>query len=259
MTKSRIREKLGNLKNQPLVEAIFELGWTVEGISPEDQLWEVLPGLYYGSIKDEYPQIESLPASQVPVQLTQNIIRHRFRKGKGAWPLTQLGPGILTVNETTGYTVWEDFLPRITTAVESLTRVSPNHIDISRTELRYINAIPFDETNEKIIDFLNEKLHLQVELPTLYDGESEVNEVTNANIMFHMPLKRPSGIGEIMAALGTKDDDPAVIFHLVVRSVKDDAPTDCAELQVWAESAHEIIDAWFLRLCEGNLIESFRE
>jgi len=99
MATRRIRDSIGNLTNKPLVEAIFEISWAIEDVSPIDQMWDILPGLYYGSLREEYPHVENLPTSQVPVQMTPNVVRHRFRKGKDAWPLTQLGPGILSVND----------------------------------------------------------------------------------------------------------------------------------------------------------------
>ena len=103
--------------------------------------------------------------------MTNDMVRHRFRTAKDSWPLTQLGPGVLTVNDATGYTVWEDFLPRITGAVNALKAVYPKELHISRAELRYINAVPFDQRSDTIIDFLTNKLNLRIEPPELFDGE----------------------------------------------------------------------------------------
>lgn len=262
MTKHQIREAIGNLKNKPLVEAIFELGWSIEGASPLDQMWDVLPGLYFGSVREEYPHIENLPASQVPAQLTTNVVRHRFRRGKDQWPLTQLGPGILTVNDSAGYSVWEDFLPRITQSFDALTnsisKVSSQALQFSRVELRYINAVPFDESRESIMEFLTRKLHIHIGLPALYDGEGDTEDIDNANITFHVPLKKPPGTAEIMAALGKKGDEESVIFHLIVRSKKTAVPQSREELEIWANDAHNVIDAWFMKLCEGELLNSFK-
>src|SRR5688572_6805482 len=136
------RESIGDLKNKPLVEAIFELGWSVP--DPSDQFLDILPGLYFGEVRTDYPHIENLPASQVPLPLVLNAVRHRFRKEKDGWPLTQIGPGVLTVNDTVGYTTWKDFLPRISNAVSALAKVYNKAEPFTRAELRYINAVEFD-------------------------------------------------------------------------------------------------------------------
>ena len=111
MAEQRIRE-LGDLPNKPLAEAIFELRWALNDVGPgfsDDPGWQLLPGLYYSKVRDTYPHQVSLPATHLPTEVSGHMVRHQFRVGADKWPLTQLGPGILTVNETEGYTVWEDF------------------------------------------------------------------------------------------------------------------------------------------------------
>jgi len=248
---------IGDLKNKPLVEAIFELGWSVAEVEPTDQFWDVLPGLYFGAVRDEYPHIENLPMSQVPVQVSRNVVRHRFRKTKGGWPLTQLGPGVLTVNDTAGYTVWEDFLPRITKAVSSLTDVYKNAEPFDRAELRYINAVEFDP-QQSFAEFVKEKLHTSITLPDLSDGETTTTDIVNANIAAQVHLKCPAGIGEIVVSLGQVNDKPAAVFQISVRSSGKDAPKKKDDIEQWANDAHQIIDSWFSSFCEGDLLESFR-
>lgn len=252
-------QAIGDLKNKPLVEAIFELGWSVADVEPTDQFWDVLPGLYFGAVRDEYPHLENLPTSQMPVQVSLNVVRHRFRKIKDGWPLTQLGPGILTVNDTAGYTVWEGFLPRITEAVSSLTDVYEKAEPFNRAELRYINAVEFDPQQQPFAEFVKKKLHTSIALPDLSDGEDTTSDVANANITAQVQLKRPAGVGEIIVALGQLDGKPAAVFHISVRSHGDDAPKKKEDIQQWASDAHLIIDSWFLSFCEGDLLESFRE
>jgi uncharacterized protein (TIGR04255 family) len=250
------RESIGNLKNKPLVEAIFELGWSVP--DPTNQFLDVLPGLYYNEIREHYPFIENLPASQVPLPLVLNAVRHRFRKEKDAWPLTQLGPGVLTVNDTDGYTTWKDFLPRITNAVSALAKVYNKAEPFTRAELRYINAVEFDPQRQPFARFVQQNLHTSIALPRLSDGEGATSDVANANITAQVNLKRPKGRGEIIVALGTYHEKPAVIFHINVRSHGENAPKSQQDIQKWANDAHVIIDTWFMSFCEGHLLESFK-
>jgi len=250
------RESIGELKNKPLVEVILELGWSVP--KPDDQFMDVLPGLYYGEVRGDYPYIENLPASQVPLPLVLNAVRHRFRKEKDGWPLTQLGPGILTVNDTVGYTTWKDFLPRITNAVSALVKVYDKAVPFTRAELRYINAVVFDPESQPFAMFVRQKLHTSITLPKLSDGEGATTDVANLNVTAQVRLKRPTGLGEIMVALGKYQEEPAVIFHINVRSHGKDAPKNQEEIKKWASEDHDVIDAWFRSFCEGELLDSFK-
>ncbi len=253
------REAIGDLRNKPLVEAIFELGWSIADVEPTDQFWDMLPGLYFGAVREEYPHLENLPMSQVPVQVSLDAVRHRFRKTKDGWPLTQLGPGVLTVNDTSSYTVWEDFLPRIIKAVSSLTSVYEKAEPFNRADLRYINAVAFDSQQQSFSEFVNEKLHTSIALPDLSDGKATTADITNANISAQVKLKHPAGVGEIVVTLGQLEDKPAAVFHINVRSHGEDAPKNIEQLEVWANDAHLIIDSWFLSFCKGDLLESFKE
>lgn len=250
------RQSIGNLKNKPLVEAIFELGWAVH--EPNDQFLDVLPGLYYAEVRSDYPFIENLPTSQVPLPLVLNTVRHRFRKQKDGWPVTQLGPGVLTVNDTDGYTTWDDFLPRITNAVSALTKVNDKVEPFTRAELRYINAVPFDPQSQSLAEFVGKKLHTSISLPNLSNGDGATTEVVNANITAQVQLMRPKGLGEFVVALGRYHDSPAVIFHINVRSHGEDAPKSRGDINQWAKDAHDIVDSWFMSFCEGELLETFK-
>lgn len=247
---------IGNLKNKPLVEAIFELRWSVADTA--DQFWDMMPGLYYSKVRDKYPFIENLPASQVPVPLAGNSVRHRFRQTEGGWPLTQLGLGVLTVNDTSGYTVWGEFLPRIVAAATALTEIYEEAVPFKRAELRYINAVPYSSDDEPFAEFVKRKLHTSLTLPDLFDGEDITRAVDNANITAQVHLKCPAGVAEIIIAPGQVELQPAILFHLNVRSHDADAPKDLVQLGTWADDAHRVIDAWFLSFCEGDLLESFK-
>ena len=129
------------LPNKPLIEAIFELRWELLEREPHgiktDPGFEILVGRYYERIKEEYPYIEKLPISEIPEVLTAHTVRHRFRAANNQWPVTQIGPGIITINETDGY-VWNSFKPRIIKVLKAFfesypSETNPNPIT---TELR---------------------------------------------------------------------------------------------------------------------------
>ena len=95
------------LQNKPLVEAIFELRWKLEERSPGikiDPHYKILVGAMYEKVKDRYPFPEQMPTVNIPDEMAAHVVQHRFRKAENEWPLVQVGPGIVTLNDTHGYT-----------------------------------------------------------------------------------------------------------------------------------------------------------
>jgi uncharacterized protein (TIGR04255 family) len=94
------------LRNKPLLEAIFELRWELQEQAPGlklDPHYKILIGSLYDRVKDEYPFHEELPTATIPDEISGYIVKHRFRKSENGWPLIQLGPGVVTLNDTEGY------------------------------------------------------------------------------------------------------------------------------------------------------------
>ena len=110
----RIRE----LQKKPLIEAILELRWHVDP-SRGDPNYSIFVGRLYDLLASKYPHYEQLPSSMIPSQMAANIAQHRFRVAEEKWPLVQVGPGIVTLNDTDNYT-WYDFGVRANYVVKSV-------------------------------------------------------------------------------------------------------------------------------------------
>jgi len=94
------------LKNSPLIEVIFEMRWELVEIAPMqliDPNYKLMLGQLFERLKDTYPYYEQLPASSIPDEAATYIVQHRFRKDKDKWPLVQVGPGIVTLNNVEQY------------------------------------------------------------------------------------------------------------------------------------------------------------
>ena len=116
------------LENKPLVEAIFELKWNLqesESGTRTDPHYKLLVGRIYEKIKDEYPFHEQLPTATMPDELVGYVIQHRFRKNENEWPLIQIGPGIITLNDTKGYT-WDNFKEKSICMLNTLFETYPD-------------------------------------------------------------------------------------------------------------------------------------
>lgn len=252
---------IGDLPNKPLVEAIFELRWAIDPAEnglQRDPGWSLLPGLYFAKMKEEYPFNNKLSAADLPEELASYTVRHQFRKAKDAWPLVQIGPGILTLNDTTGYTTWGDFRPRVEKAIQTLTEVYQGELRPIRAELWFINAIPYDVQKWTPSSFLRERLHISTTINAdLKDGNSDPSAL---NLNFTIPLTSPSGNGLLAFATGVIGGEQCIVWHLKVTTESIGLPElkDNGALVNWLDSAHSVIDQWFVQLAEGELLQQFK-
>jgi len=255
---------IGELKNKPLAEVIFELRWSLQTTQPgfqADPGFRILVGRYYDRVNKQYPVTRDLPLAQVPEEMTAHVVRHQFWSADMKWPVTQLGPGILTVNDTAGYK-WDTFKPRLTSAVDAVFESYPKEIAPLApigVELKYINAVPFDPTgNNGVLDFLRQSLHTTLEVDScLFDEPECATRPLELNLTLTYPLGNPRGVGILLLATGMKGQRPSLIWQIIVRSATDACPQDAADFGAWLDDAHAVIKRWFATLCRGELLTTF--
>ncbi|MBP8986104.1 MAG: TIGR04255 family protein [Syntrophobacterales bacterium] len=70
------------LKNKPLVEAILEIRWKLQGLPSGPQVdphYKLLLGRLFDRMLKDYPEHEQLPTANVPDELVGHVVQHRFR------------------------------------------------------------------------------------------------------------------------------------------------------------------------------------
>jgi len=251
------------LKNKPLVEAIFELRWKLRKIAPgtrADPHYQLLIGRLYDRLGDEYPFHEQLPAASFPDDIANYLVRHRFRKAENDWPLIQLGPGILTVNDTDGYE-WSDFGCRINRAIKALFEVYPDSqkgLPLARCELRYIDAVAFDFESQDVFDFLENQLKTTVRPHSPLFADTGVSDTPRAlDLRFSFSSSTPPGSVRLRFARGMRGEEGALIWETVVVVEGEDAPTSCSGISDWVKDAHNLTHDWFFKLIDGDLRRRF--
>jgi len=251
------------LKHKPLVEAIFELRWDLEEPAPGmkiDPHYKLLIGRLYDKLNDEYPSHEQLPTATMPDEIAGYIVQHRFRKDKDKWPLIQIGPGIITVNDTEEYT-WEDFERRIIEAVNILFEVYPeskNNLKVNRLLLRYIDGIAFDFEKDDIFTFLKEQLKTKVNLYQKLFEDARVEKFPlGLDFRFSFASTEPKGAIHLRFVRGKQKESDALIWETLVESVSGDVPKVQNEIADWVKEAHNLTDDWFFKLIEGELLRRF--
>lgn len=251
------------LQNKPLIEAIFELRWELQGRTEGmkiDPHYKILLGRIYDRAKDEYPFHEQLPAATMPDEIAGYVVQHRFRKDKDKWPLIQIGPGIVTLNDTEGY-IWEDFEKRISHLLDVLFEAYPgaeNDLKPNWLLLRYIDAVDFDYEKDDIFIFLKEKMKVSVEMYQELFKETGISNIPlGFDLRFSFPAKRPKGAVHLRFFRGKRRDVDALIWETQVQSIGKDAPNANGEISGWVADAHKLTDDWFFKMIEGELLRRF--
>jgi uncharacterized protein (TIGR04255 family) len=252
------------LPNKPLVEAILEIRWAIqpqadgEGIDPG---FSIFLGRFYDKVSSEFPESENLPAAMMPEQITPYVVRNRFRKTKGGWPLVQVGPGILSANDTEGYD-WSTFRPMLRRTIEVLFEAYPQKIaplKLSQATLRYVNAVPLNVTEEKkpVLEFLKDHLHTHISIDSLlFDDPTLATKAENATLRLNFQLDKPKAIGVVAFSTGVHKNVRSIIWENMVVS-REEVPQSVQDFDTWIEQAHTITDRWFFTLSRGLLLEKF--
>jgi len=250
------------LSKPPLVEAIFELRWALKeserGIAL-DPHYKMLVGRLYDKLMSEYPEHEQLPSSAVPDEIASYLVMHRFRKAKGSWPLVQLGPGVITVNDTERYER-EDFERRIARAVDSLFAVYPESqtsLAVARTLVRYIDSVEIGP-EEDAREFLADKLKLSVRLhENLFEETGVANKCVGLDVRLAFPCSAPEGLVHLRFCTGDRFGRPAIIWETMIESRPDGVPKTREQINDWVAKSNNVVHSWFFQLIEGELLQRF--
>lgn len=248
-----------DLKNKPLVEAILELKWALPAQATPgmegDPHYRLLLGRFSERVESDYPFHEPLPTAQIPDGMAAHMAQHRFRISEGKWPLVQIGPGIMTVNETEGYT-WTDFKDRCVKAVGSLFDAHPakQRFAVQDLTLRYIDAVNVDFTQESVFKFLQDKMKTTISLPNaLFDGGRVNGSPSAFNWQASFPHNDPGGLVTLRFAVGQRSGKPALIWETLVQAARERIPAIPDGFSAWLQQAHDLTDDWFFKLIEGEL------
>jgi uncharacterized protein (TIGR04255 family) len=261
MTSGTERSQGGKtLVHPPLVEAIFEAKWKLvserQGFE-RDPHYELVLGILFERFRSEYRFHEALPSASMPASVLAGIVQHRFRKAEGEWPLVQLGPGVFTVNDTQGYS-WSDFRKRALDGVATLLDAYPQPPEISSLALRYINATEFDFGEKNVLDFLRDSLKTDLALHRpLFDATGVERAPMNLNCLFTFRSEVPKGSIVLRFLRGKNKDRDALFWHTHIVSSSDELPDLPSGLGDWLGDSHDVLEDWFLKLTEGDLLRSY--
>jgi len=250
------------LQNPPLIEVIFEIRWDLQeredGVRFDPHA-KIFPGRLSSALGEEYPVYEELPTSDIPDEISGYIVQHRFRRAKGSWPLVQVGPGIVTLNDIESYE-WQDFQRRIEGVLDALFQEYPETSLLATNEvvLRYLDAYPFDFEKENVAEFLSAKLGVQNQIsPAFFEAIGVSPLPIGVDFKYSFPSQRPPGYLHVGFSRGRVKGRDSVIGETIVQSPETDGPRTKDEILSWVSEAHALTHTWFFTMIEGDLLEEF--
>lgn len=238
------------LPKAPLQEVIFELYWDLEhteGGFKNDPGFALAQGIFSSLIEEEFPVIKNIGLEGGDTFYFGPHLVHQFWKGESMWPVVQLGPGLLAINDTEKNYDWHgDFLPLIKKMVVALIKAYKNDLAFNKITLKYIDAIEMPEGD--IINFVND--NFEVDFKTKYNVPGTLDAL---NIASRYNLEDETKLGFNMAN-GLKNGNSAFIWNT---SILKEAPLHPDELFPWIEKSHDIVSELFKQTVKKKFYESF--
>lgn len=253
------------LTHAPLVEAIIEIRWKLEEPQPGlfvDPKYKILVGRLYDRFAKDYPFHEPLPTASMPDEMLAYTVQHRFRVENEKWPLVQVGPGIVTFNDTGKYSWDNNFEQHASKLMSTLFETYPDakkSLKISGIQLRYIDAIEFNFSKDDIFSFMKDKLKVKLSFPDELFNNSPIESLPKGiNTLFSFPTTNPVGTLLLRFANGNHNKAEALIWETVVQSNQSELPEMPTKFNEWLNSAHDLTHDMFFKLIKGSLEEAFR-
>ena len=167
----------------PIVESIIEIRFSSD--YPGDAIF----GIAYNSFKDEFPEYERTPISQLPEQIrgiNENFKYSPHYKLKKEGFIIQLGPRVFSIANVGEYCGWTVYSQEIQSALEKISELGFIK-EVERVGVRYINVFPGLDIFQK----LNLAIFFNKE-PLNFEKMSLTTEVAADNCMHILKLISPA-------------------------------------------------------------------
>jgi len=231
---------MSELKNAPLLEAIFELQWgqpspnQFKFNSKEETL---LPGIVSNLLSEKgYVFVESL--NRVNMPNLPKVATHRFRQKKDSWPCVQIGLGTFTVNQINdGYT-WETYKDDIKNAVlifeNEIVINNIEYFEDAHVKLKYQDVFYPSKHNITDKEFIEKYFHIKAEFPFSFYKNFKSN-ISDDSITMKLNVNIDNlGAADILFASASVNGKKALIVETVVQS-----NLEMQSIDTWLEEAHD--------------------
>lgn len=258
---------MGQIKNSPLIEAIFELRWGEEKpgyfkYSKEET--DFLPGLFYKAVQDlgfgyKEQLISNAGAATPDLPYTP---KHRFQEAKDKWPCYQIGLGIFTANQLGNLSTpekddydWDKFRHVIERGIESLNRSTAgglNRLQYPKSILRYLDGFLLKE-GDSFETFVSNQIKANFVFPSVFTEQEYIS--SNArDIKLELSYKttRPEGSIVVSVTSAKVSGERAVVMDTTVSSDLAEVDLSVEYLNEWCSQAHDLQRYAFETLIKTN-------
>lgn len=248
-------EHIAKLSKAPLQEVIFEVKWELDVhgetntlIDPE---FELAQGVFAQSVRAEFPVHKRIVPPLIPLQMVVQKPVHQFWKGERQWPVLQLGPGILTVNDTENNYIWQTtFRPMAEKALDVVSRSYRNRLRFNRVNLRYVDAVDFAAVPQtELFSFIEKNLQLKVQNNFEIEGS-----LSNLNISRTYTIADGSQL-TLVIATGKRNKVPAVVWQTAISK---EGILSADDIKHWLVNSHGTISNLFKRMLRKEYYDSLR-
>ncbi|MGA2623111.1 MAG: TIGR04255 family protein [Bacteroidota bacterium] len=243
------------LTKAPLQEVVFEAFWELD-VDPQsrenfDPGFELAQGVFADTVKKDYPFYKKIVPSIVPPHFLNQKPVHQFWRGDGQWPVLQLGPGLLAVNDTEKTYVWESaYRPAIEYGLDALLKSYKEPPRFQKVSLRYIDAFELgDEFKEDFVKYIEANLQIQV-----IKGFEVQGAISNQNLIQAYTLGDGSKL-TLVVSDGSRSNKPAVILQIAVVREGQLAVDD---IKNWISSAHSVTSNLFKQMLRKEFYASLK-
>ncbi|MBN2279716.1 MAG: TIGR04255 family protein [Candidatus Marinimicrobia bacterium] len=253
-----------NLKNKPLVEALFVLKWDLKKVdegSKEgyayDPYYKLFIGCFWEKIKEKFPHFEELDTSEMPEDFGAYVPQFRFSKTADNYPFVLLGPGVISVHESEDY-LWDNFEDNIFLIIDSFYKSYPKADDTAIVDvyLRYTDAISFDYQKENILNFLKDQMKINISVSESVFKNTSVKSIPlSIDLRFSFVTDSPISATHLRFYRGGEHGE-LLMWETIVQA-HEMIPQTEGEIKTWTIKSHDLADKVFFNIIEGKLEERF--
>lgn len=217
-----------------------------------DPKFELAIGAFSQALNNDFPLVKRKMHPSIPSEILPHQTLYQFWTGENEWPVVQIGPGILTVNETEAKYEWESqYLPTIKEVLDKLRDAYGIWPPVKSAMLRYIDSVDVENYQfDHWLQFIEDNFNLRLE--NQFDIKGALK---NFYIQETFGLKGAKDLQIIVSNDQKKDKLNDVIIWQ--KAVQQQAYFELDPLIEWLEEAHDYTSDLFKELLKEDFHDSF--
>lgn len=242
------------LPNAPLQEVIFEVKWDLSFDTASREMidpgFNLALGKFHGLVNEDFPKHISKYPSDVPITFFNHKVIHQFWRGDNQWPVVQLGPGVLTVNDTDDNYEWDNnFYPLVKSTLRHLLN-SYGSMSFAEYSLRYIDVVRRkDYDSADWPSFFRDNINF--EFKNNFEAKGKLKE-----FQFQQNFEIDS-IGDLTINLSNGINNKKEEIFVWQTTIGRKTGIDDAVLLEWLNDAHAHSSQVFKEICKKDFYGSF--